>query len=365
MSSSNSQMPKSVSVSLIIITVLAIAYTLNILSAVFMPIIVALLFAAFLEPIVKRMVAIKIPRVLAIIIGVAVSLIFIAILLALVVTSLMDFFRYFAQITPRATTILNDMIDSNLLASLNIDPIVFREMFSISTLLNRFISELSSTIVNFTNSGVNFFSSVFMITLFTVFFLLEINDFSHVVLTVMGSKSAHTFASLGEEISTQIGRYLYVKTLVSAMTGIAIFALSSLVGLNFAIMWGLLGFLLNYIPVVGSAVVVVGSMLAAILQFYNAPLPLLTTLIGMPVIQVIFGNILDPRMQGKSLDLSPSLVLISLAVWGAIWGIPGMFLSVPATVLIKITLNKFESTRGLAALMGTSKKNLQIQQHTN
>lgn len=190
---------------------------------------------------------------------------------------------------------------------------------------------------------------------------MESHDFSSVVLHVMGSQSAKNFSDLGEEISVQIGRYLYVKTLVSIMTGVAIFIVASITGLKFAMMWGLLGFLLNYIPVIGSAVVVIGIILASILQFYSMPVPLFTNLIAMPLIQVIFGNIIDPRMQGKSLDISPSLVLISLSIWGAIWGIPGMFLSIPATVLIKIILHKFDSTRNLAKLMGLKRQEIIIE----
>jgi AI-2 transport protein TqsA len=347
--------PKPVITSLAILAVLAVAFTLHFLSSIFIPITVALLFAAFIDPIVVRMTAIKIPRVLAIVITIGASLLFIATLLLIVIASVSDFIRYFAQLTPLATTLVADFIDSDFLSYFNIDAEMFRQMFSVTALLNRFVSELSTTVLGFTNSGFNFFSSVFMTTIFTFFFLLESHDFSSVVLNVMGSDSAHKFSQMGHDISIKIGRYLYVKTVVSAMTGFAIFALASVVGLRFATMWGLLGFLLNFIPVIGSTVVVIGSMIAGILQFYNTPLPLMSILIGMPIIQVIFGNILDPRMQGKSLDLSPSLVLISLSIWGAIWGIPGMFLSVPATVLIKITLSQFESTRPLADLMGINK----------
>ncbi|NIZ18511.1 AI-2E family transporter [Entomospira culicis] len=365
MLSPSGKMPKSGSISLIVLAVLAVAYTLHFLSSVFIPIIVALLFAAFLEPIVRKMVAIKIPRILAIILAVSISLLIIALLLLIVIASLSEFFSYIANLTPRATIMINDLLESdfltNTLAHFNIDQEAVRQTFSISALLNRFISELSTTILNFTNSGLTFFSSVFMITLFSVFFLMESHDFSSVVLHVMGSQSAKNFSDLGEEISVQIGRYLYVKTLVSIMTGVAIFIVASITGLKFAMMWGLLGFLLNYIPVIGSAVVVIGIILASILQFYSMPVPLFTNLIAMPLIQVIFGNIIDPRMQGKSLDISPSLVLISLSIWGAIWGIPGMFLSIPATVLIKIILHKFDSTRNLAKLMGLKRQEIIIE----
>lgn len=354
----NKVVPRSVSISLVILSTLAVAYTLHFLSAVFMPIIVALLFAAFLEPIIHKMVVIKIPRIIAIIIAVSTSILLIALLLLVIIASLTEFFKYLAQITPQITIVLTEFFDSTFFDYFNIDETIFKEFFSIATLLNRFVNELSSAILNFTNSGLNFFSSVFMITLFTIFFLLELHDFSSIISKVMGIQSAHKFTDLGKEISTTIGRYLYIKTIVSIMTGASIFTIASLTGLKFAMMWGLLGFSLNFIPVIGSAIVVVGSILAAILQFYGSPLPLLVNLITMPLIQIIFGNIIDPRMQGKSLDLSPSLVLISLAIWGTIWGVPGMFLSVPVTVLIKIILYKFESTRYLAQLMGLNRVDL-------
>jgi AI-2 transport protein TqsA len=357
MPTTSGKIPKPGSLSLVILAVLAVSYTLHALAAIFIPIIVALLFAAFLEPIIHKMVVIKVPRIIAILVCVAVSILFLGLLFLVVIASLSDFFRYIANLTPQATFILAELLESDLGQALldyfDIEQQDAQRLFSLSSLLTRFVNELSSTILSFTNLGVNFFSSAFMTTLFTVFFLIEAPDFAAVVLHVMGSKSADTFASLGAEISVKIGRYLYVKTLVSVMTGLA-----SLTGLRFATMWGLLGFLLNFIPVIGSTIVVIGTMVAGLLQFYSDPSTLLIILISMPCIQVIFGNILDPRMQGKSLDLSPSLVLISLSIWGVIWGIPGMFLSVPATVLIKIILHKFDSTRYLANLMGLRRQEM-------
>ena len=123
----------------------------------------------------------------------------------------------------------------------------------------------------------------------------------------------------------------------------------------FAAFWGLLAFVLNYIPVLG-------SMVATLLPFSLAMIELnsFSLIFGlgflMITIQVTLGNIMLPRLMGKSLNLSPLVILLSLAFWGTIWGIPGMFLSVPIMVILNITLAQFESTRWLAVIFsGTGK----------
>lgn len=157
------------------------------------------------------------------------------------------------------------------------------------------------------------------------------------------------------DIQQRIQAYVAVKTLLSLMTGVISYLVLIAVGVDLAGFWAFLIFLLNYIPTIGSLLGVVFPALLAILQF-GALLPFLIVTIGLGVTQFLIGNILEPRMMGKSLNVSPLVVIISLAVWGSIWGVTGMFLCVPITVAMMIVLAEFPQTRPIAILLSADGK---------
>ncbi len=111
--------------------------------------------------------------------------------------------------------------------------------------------------------------------------------------------------------------------------------------------------MLNYIPTIGSLIGVVFPALLTLVQF-AALGPFLVVTIGLGLTQFVFGNVLEPRMMGKSLNLSPLIVIVSLAVWGSIWGVTGMFLCVPITVVMMIVLAGFPQTRPIAILLSAT-----------
>ena len=119
--------------------------------------------------------------------------------------------------------------------------------------------------------------------------------------------------------------------------------------------WGFAAFLLNYIPTIGSVVAVILPALLAVLQF-NVPTPPIMILVSLGIVQFVVGNLLEPRLHGERLNLSPLVVLLSLALWGTIWGVVGMFLSVPITVTILIICSEFRRTRPLAIILSQSGK---------
>ena len=156
-------------------------------------------------------------------------------------------------------------------------------------------------------------------------------------------------------IVTSIQSYIFIKTLMSLLTGGLSFVILGLVGLDFAVFWGFAAFLLNYIPVIGSVVAVILPALLAVLQF-DVPTPPIMILVSLGIVQFVVGNVLEPRLHGERLNLSPLVVLLSLALWGTIWGVVGMFLSVPITVTILIICSEFRRTRPLAIILSQSGK---------
>jgi AI-2 transport protein TqsA len=155
---------------------------------------------------------------------------------------------------------------------------------------------------------------------------------------------------LASEINAKIQSYLGMKTAISLLTGVISYLLLRGVGIDFAALWGLLIFLLNFIPNIGSMLGVVFPALMALLQF-DGVTTFFIVAAGLSVVQFFIGNIIEPAYMGRSLNLSPLGILLSLSMWGAIWGLPGMLLSVPLMVVIAIICAHFEGLRWIAVLL--------------
>jgi len=158
-----------------------------------------------------------------------------------------------------------------------------------------------------------------------------------------------------EHMQGEIQSYLWIKTLASMLTGLISYAVLAAVGVDFASFWAFVIFLLNYIPTIGSIIGVVFPALLTLVQF-DTPGPFLIVALGLGAIQFTIGNILEPRFQGASLGLDPLALILALIAWGMLWGVAGMFLAVPITVIIMIVLSQFEGGRAIAILMSKDGK---------
>ncbi len=138
--------------------------------------------------------------------------------------------------------------------------------------------------------------------------------------------------------------------MVSALTGIISYIILLWVGVDYVPFWALLIFMLNYIPTIGSMVAVLLPTTLALVQFDTFG-PFVTLLVSLGTVQVLIGNVLEPRLMGSSLNLSPLVVILALSLWGQMWGVTGMFLSVPITVISMIVLANFPQTRAIAVAM--------------
>ncbi len=156
-----------------------------------------------------------------------------------------------------------------------------------------------------------------------------------------------------EAINRRIGSYLALKSLLSLLLGVVSYAVMWLLGLEFAALWAVLTALLNFVPYVGSVLGVALPLLMAVIQFGD-PGSILTVLLALSAVQFVIGNFLDPYVMGNSLNLSPFAILISLAVWSELWGVPGAFLAVPITAIVTIVFSEFPGTRPIAVLLSRS-----------
>ncbi len=151
-------------------------------------------------------------------------------------------------------------------------------------------------------------------------------------------------------ISESVQRYFSIKLLVSALTGGAAYAVMKPMGLDFAETWALLAVLLNFIPNIGSFVATLLPALVALVQFDTLG-PFFIIFAGVGAVQLTIGNFLEPALMGRSLNLSPLVIILSLTFWAIVWGIVGMFLSVPIMVIVLIVCSHIPAWRPLAVLL--------------
>lgn len=191
----------------------------------------------------------------------------------------------------------------------------------------------------------------FMIIIYALFLFLEESDFKLKIERVFsGNNNSHSFHRILKKVEDSISNYLRLKTYVSLLTGVLSYLVLILVGVDGAPFWAFLIFLLNYIPTIGSLIGTIFPAIFCLIQFGEFT-PFLIVLFTVGAIQVVVGNIIEPKVFGKSLNLSPLVTILSLAVWGKIWGITGMILSVPITVIMIIVFSQFKSTKNIAIFL--------------
>ena len=187
-----------------------------------------------------------------------------------------------------------------------------------------------------------------VIMLYTAFFMVEHGRFRRKLLTTMNGKA--DLETLIDTINQKIGTYLALKALLGLALGVLSYLCMRWIGLEFAAFLAILIVLLNFIPYAGSMISVAAPTLLAVLQFGQWSEPAML-FIALSSLNFVIGNILDPWLMAGSLNLSPAVILMSLATWGAIWGVAGAFFAVPGTVALTILFATFDSTRPLALLL--------------
>lgn len=211
--------------------------------------------------------------------------------------------------------------------------------------------EYSKLLSGVFNSITDLFGDAFLIIIYTLFLLLEEPFFTKKINAIYAEKDEQDdVIDILSKINKSIGSYISIKTLVSLLTGFLSYFALLFLNVDAPIFWAFLIFILNYIPTVGSLVATTFPAFFAMLQFGEV-MPGIWVLIIVGAIQLIVGNYIDPKLTGDSLNISPLIIIFGLAFWGAIWGIIGMFLSVPVTVMLIIILSEVPATRPIAILL--------------
>ncbi|MGM0441563.1 MAG: AI-2E family transporter [Elusimicrobiota bacterium] len=213
----------------------------------------------------------------------------------------------------------------------------FIEQINIGVLMQRIARELTGLM-----------SNIGLIFIYLIFLFLEQRYFSNKIKMISGEdQRKQKIDNILSQIDKDIKKYVGVKTLLSFITSVGAWLIMRWVGLDFAEFWALLIFILNFIPHLGSIGATLMPALLALLQFDTLK-PFFIILIGVFILQFGIGNLLDPALLGRSLNVSPLVLIFSLLFWGVIWGTAGMFLAVPVTVILMIVFNNFQSTQWIA-----------------
>ena len=333
-----------------ILAAIGIGFIMLVTRSFLLPVLLAVFIYFIFDPVIRFFEGKKIPTWLSIFLT---FLVFLLIFL-LIGTLLSKSVQAFAESSPIYEKRINDLVtqvqksfdipDNFLSGDWKSDPYLKNLMnnFSITGIVRNILSSIS-----------NFFSKNVLVMLFLLFILIGRNQFMGKLQVAYSKRIADRLVKVIKNIHDSISTYIVMQTLISFVTALLVMAVLALFGMDFVVVWGLLTFLLNFIPNIGPIFAVIFPIIFAFLQFDNR-FTVLWIVVALSVIHFIIGNFLNPKIMGKSMNLSPLLVLFALLFWGWLWGIVGMFLAIPLTVAVKIIFENIDGLRPISVLMGGS-----------
>ena len=213
------------------------------------------------------------------------------------------------------------------------------------------IPNITKIASNIGSSVASVATSMGMVLVYMIFMFIEQSTFNKKFSALFTNKrQSKKSRYILDSIDYNMKKYLFVKTTISAITGVFSFIWLQLIGVEFAGVWAFIVFVTSYIPTIGAIVACSLPILYSLITAPTLQQPILTAA-GLIVLQILFGNILEPKFTGKTLNISTLAILINLVFWGMIWGIAGMFFSVPLLVATYIICAQFDSTRWIAILL--------------
>ncbi|MHB8055605.1 MAG: AI-2E family transporter [Candidatus Aminicenantales bacterium] len=326
-----------------IVAAAVVGFVFKSTKAVLFPLFLALFIYFILAPLQDLLMKIKISRM--------VSLILI-VLFAFVVLYLMAILFYnsgksFASDLPEYGNTLKSMVDKlknsiELPGGGKFDPLAWLD--------NLDITKIGTFLLNSLGTFVSILSTIFLVLIFLIFMLAGRGKLHEKIRRFSDSRNSARIIKMVENVDHQVQKYLALKTVVSFVSGLIALVIMLAFGLHYAIFWGFITFLLNYIPNIGSFIAKILPFGFALLQF-NRFWPAFWMLIILFATDAVMGMIVEPKIMGKGLGLSPLAILVALFFWGWLWGIPGMILAVPIMVVMKIIASNFPSMRWLEGLL--------------
>lgn len=327
-------------VCLLILSTVAIAFSLYWLQNVLIPVVLAFFLTILLNPLVNLQVRqLKFPRGVAVVVSVLLGFVAMAALSLVVSIAVTQFTGNVSLYQSRIESLYAEVMDALPLERIGIDE---------SSLLNPVAAgpneRIGDILTNVLRSVFNIVSQAVLVLIFLFFLLIGKHPTRPAENTIWG------------EIDARVKRYLIAKTLLSIFAGILVWSILAVLGVPLALTFGLLVFLLNFVPNIGS---IIATVLPLPIVLVNPELSLAVKILAFALpaaVQFILGSFVEPRVLGNSLDLHPATILLALIFWGTMWGIVGMLLAAPITAIMRILLEKLEITAPIARIMAGRRK---------
>jgi len=333
---------KIITACLVIVVIFIGGVVLQQARPVLFPFFLALFLSFILYPVQDFFTRIKIPKFLSIIFILLVTFTIIYLLGALFYSAGKTFAAEFPKYGQKISTILISLQEKLNLSPLNLETVDWSKQLD--------LNKIGGLVVSSLGPFFSFISNLFLISIFLIFMLVGRGKTQEKLKKSLNKKNARKVIEVVEKIDGQIQKYLVIKTIVSLFTGIFVTVVLLIFGVDFAIVFGFLTFLMNYIPNIGSFIATAFPIIIAFFQFETI-WPAFWIMVLLMSIQMIMGNLVEPRLMGRGLGLSPLVVLFFLFFWGWLWGIPGMILSVPIAAIVKIICSNIDELNFIAALM--------------
>jgi predicted PurR-regulated permease PerM len=329
--------------------VVLIGFVLYVCASILQPLFIAVLLVYLIVPLHERLVRWRVPSVVAYFLIVA------GILSAFWGAGAMAY-RNFAELSGERLSVYEDRLDTLAHKALRGLPFAIPqpEDWHVRNLLtfdigpdSRLRNVLRAAVGNF----LEFLAATFVILIYLVFLIAERISLPRRLERAFGQTRAKEIMAVVATINRSVHDYIALKTFVSVLQGLLSFIVLAVFRVEFAVMWGVLIFLFNFVPYIGSFLAVSLPIVLSFLQYADEPWkPLVITLLLL-IVQRVVDNLIEPRLTGQKLGLSPLIILLSLAFWAWLWGIIGMILAVPLTVIGKIILENVNETKPLARLI--------------
>lgn len=315
--------------SLMVLAVVAAAYALIYTRAIMIPFVLAIFIVSLVSPILDFLIIhLKFPRPIAVMLTFLVVVVIIALLCFLIVDAIQTLVatagRYSDDFANLAEQVISRIKDWGV--DLKQDKMV-----------TDFRNKIPQLVTGAVGTVVGLISSFFFVLIFVMFLLAGRNPYA-------------VRSGVRADIDQQIRRYVVIKIVVSTLTGLLVWAALSAIGLELAGVFGMLAFILNFIPSIGSIIATLLPIPIAVAQF-QSPWPIILVVAVPGTIQTIIGNVLEPKIMGEELNLHPITVLLTLSFWGLLWGIAGMFLAAPIMAIIRIVLMQFDTLKPIGKLL--------------
>jgi len=316
--------------SLVILAGVALGLVLWLMRPVLVPLVLAVLLSYLLMPLVDLLqVRLRLPRLLAVSAALALAAFALGAAVMLVSSSVQGLAARAPEYQAKIVQLGHRALEWAAARGIPVDAGVVQDRLRELPVAELLVGTLNSLLSSF---------STFLLVLLFVIYLLA------------GRTPRPRRAGLLNEMELRIRKFIAVKVLISFLTGLLTWIALYALGLELAVVFGLLAFLLNFIPSAGSVVALLLPLPVALMQF-DGGARLLMVLLVPGVVQVALGNVLEPKMLGESLNLHPITVLLSLIFWGMLWGMAGMILATPITAVLAIVLDRLEPTRPVARLL--------------